>query len=74
MRNQDRLSPPYVLGTVSAGLITAGGLAISAAPSSTLSDQTVVAIRTNGGAVLALPAPYATASAPAPEPDPEEED
>lgn len=67
MRNQDRLSPPYVLGTMDSGQISAAGLAIAAAGSITLSGP-VVAIRTNGGAVIALPAPYAAVSAPEPPP------
>lgn len=65
MRNQDRLSPPYVLGTMDSGQISAAGLAIAAAGSTTLSGP-VVAIRTNGGAVIALPAPYASVSTPDP--------
>ena len=67
MRNYQRISAPYALGVATSGSISVAGLVVGDAPTAAMDDQTIVAIKTNGGTLVAMPAPYATASAPQPQ-------
>ena len=64
MRNYQRISAPYALGVATSGSVSVAGLVVGDAPTAAMDDQTIVAIKTNGGTLVAMPAPYATASAP----------
>lgn len=67
MRNQDRLSTPYVLGACASGVVSVAGLALGATDDTP--DGAVIALKTNGGVIVTIPAYDAQTAEP--EPDPE---
>lgn len=69
MRNQDRLSAPYVLGSCTSGVVSAAGLIVGMAQDT--DDGAVVTIKTNGGVVVTIPAYTAQTAEPDPDPDPD---
>lgn len=69
MRNQDRISTPYILGYCASGAVTVAGLNVGAAADT--DDGAVIALKTNGGVVVTIPAYTAQTAEPEPDSDPD---